>query len=222
MKLRFEQWSSFLAVDHDTIATLQGFADVVVPHIDSIMDAVYAHIASSPQASAVFASPEIMQHARQRQQRHWLDYVFVGNFDDKYVKNTKAIGLAHYRIGVDQMFYMGAYSVVMNEIIRLVNNHSFAYPDDATRYLSAINSAIYLDMGLATSVYYNSVVETVEELAHELNLSLARAGEYRDNETGKHILRMSRMCYVLARALASWRPRCRNWPGKSWPMGKRY
>jgi putative two-component system response regulator len=29
--------------------------------------------------------------------------------------------------------------------------------------------------------------------------SLARAGEYRDNETGQHVLRMSRYCHVLAR-----------------------
>jgi len=38
----------------------------------------------------------------------------------------------------------------------------------------------------------------VEETQHEIVRRLARAGEYRDNETGMHVMRMSHMCQHLA------------------------
>ena len=41
----------------------------------------------------------------------------------------------------------------------------------------------------------------LEQSRHELVLSLARAGEHRDNETGNHVLRVGRYAGLIARAL---------------------
>lgn len=201
MNLQFEQWRSFLAIDDATVSTLNEFAPLIAPHLDEILDALYARIASSEVASGTFTTKESMVRARQQQRRHWLEHVFLGKFDDKYVEDTCAIGKAHHRLGVDLRLYMGAYAVVLNELTRLITGVIPIAEDSRLRYLVAINNAVFLDMGLATYVYYDSVVSDVESMAQELNLSLARAGEYRDNETGKYITRMSKMCQALALAI---------------------
>jgi hypothetical protein len=96
--------------------------------------------------------------------------------------------------------------VVLNQVVQLLDE---LVQDAATRsrYLTAINRAVFLDMGLATYAYYDTLLNALEDMAQEVTLSLARAGEYRDNETGKHITRMSKMCEQMALALgkdATW------------------
>lgn len=201
MRLRFEDWQQFLALDEATVATLQEFAPRMAPHIDTILDALYARIASSTVASATFKTPDSMLRARTRQREHWLNHVFQGNFDKRYLEATRMIGKAHHRLGVDLRLYVGAYAVVLNEVTRLITTTIQMNEAERARYLPAITNAVFLDMGLATSVYYDTVVNAIEEMAQELNLSLARAGEFRDNETGQHIMRMSRMCEALALAI---------------------
>lgn len=201
MRLRFEHWQQFLAIDDATRATLNEFAPLIAPHIDDVLDALYARIASHAVASATFKTPDSMARARSSQREHWLNHVFLGNFDQRYLETTSAIGKAHQRLGIDLRLYVGAYAVVLNELARLITTVIPIPEAERTRYLQAINKVVFLDMGLATSAYYDTVLNAIEEMAHELNLSLARAGEFRDNETGQHIMRMSRMCEALALAI---------------------
>ena len=199
MLTRFGQWAGFLEIDDEVSATLKEFSGVVLPHMESIMDAVYSRITGSESAMKMFTHPQAMQRARERQKYHWVEYVFVGNFDNNYQVATREVGQTHYRLGVDLRLYSGAYSVVLNEVLRLTSG--VLNPADLTRYLSALNRAIFLDIGLATSVYYESLVGALEAMSNEVNFALARAGEFRDNETGKHISRMSKMCRALALAI---------------------
>ncbi|WP_287878408.1 HD domain-containing phosphohydrolase [Aquitalea sp.] len=206
MRLRFEQWRDFLDIDAESINTLREFSGLIRPHMDTLMDAVYAYIHTNAAASATFTDAAALQRARAHQKHHWQEHVFAGNFNQAYLEATLAIGRTHQRLGVDLRFYSGAYVVVLNQVVALLSQ---LLDDNATRtrYLTAINRAIFLDMGLATYAYYDTLLNALEDMAQEVTLSLARAGEYRDNETGKHITRMSKMCEQMALALgkdATW------------------
>lgn len=201
MRRKVDGWLEFLNIDDGIIWTLREFVEIITPRMSEIMERVYGHIAARPEAMALFKTPESMARARKLQEIHWVEYVFSGHFDDRYCQAALAIGQAHQRVGVDIMIYCGTYSVVREELFKLI---IATFPGDAdrqSRFIEAVNRAISLDMGIAASVYYDSVVGAVEEMAFELNMSLARAGEFRDNETGRHILRMSRMCEELALAI---------------------
>jgi len=207
MKIKFEQWRRYLSIDDATIAMLREFQPLLLPHMEALMETVYRKIAASHSASDVFQNAASLTRARQLQQAHWQDYVFAGRFDESYLQAVRRIGLIHYQRGIDLRLYSGTYLVVMNALVDIVTGVMSDRPEQASRYLQALNTAIFLDQGLATSVYYESLLGAVEEMASELNFALARAGEYRDNETGKHITRMSRMCSALARAFG----RDRRW-----------
>lgn len=201
MSQKLSQWISFLRLDDETVATLREFIHLLEPEMDRVMEILYSRIRETPAATAMFQSPDSMDRARRMQKAHWLNSVFVGNFDQTYLKTAQAIGRTHFRLGVDPRLYSGAYLVLLNEIVVVATRALAARPDDLHRYLTALNRAVFLDMGLATSVYYDTLTVQLEEMSHELNFSLARAGEYRDNETGRHIMRMSHMCERLALAL---------------------
>jgi putative two-component system response regulator len=198
MHIRLQEWTEFIAIDCTMRTTLRANVDIIAPHMDAILDALYNRIASNPAAAAMFKSRIAMSHAREMQKRHWLGHVFVGNFDEAYLKAAVAIGQTHYNCDIDLKLYLGAYSVVMGKLIDIVTQEEAGQPERMSAHLSALQRAIFLDMGLATSVYYDSMVGALEDMANELNFALARAGEFRDNETGKHLSRMSKMCQALA------------------------
>ncbi len=201
MQRSFLQWTSFLSIDEQTIATLKEFQWVVVDHIEEIMDAVYQRLMTHEDTAHFYKNQQSMERARQHQKNHWIKYIFAGAFDDEYLEATKRIGKNHHRLGVDVRFYSGAYCIMMTQLARIVRQTLDDCYDEEFRYLSALNKVIFMDMGLATSVYYNSISAELEDMAHQLNFALAKAGEFRDNETGEHIMRMSRMCYALGQAL---------------------
>lgn len=201
MPNRLEQWIAFLGTDKETTAALNESLPLIEPHLDGILDVFYARITESKKASALFSSSTSLARARDAQKQHWLTYVLRGRFDLTYLRAARAIGETHYKVGVDLLFFTGAYSIVMTELVTLVTRLYQGRPKEMERLLRAVTKAIFLDMGLATSVYYDSFISALEDMSNELNFSLARAGEFRDNETGAHLMRVSRMCQLLALAI---------------------
>lgn len=198
MQMKLNQWFEFLSIDGNVSDTLREFLPLIEAHIDPILDVLYERLRACTASAQAFRDEETLARARRSQKEHWLKHVFAGNFDDHYLEAARRIGKAHHQLGVDLRLYMGAYAIVLNELTRIVQE---AIPDSREtrlRYMNAVTNVVFMDMGLATYVYYDTMLSHVEEMAHQLNMSLARAGEYRDNETGEHILRMSRMCEAVA------------------------
>jgi len=200
MPILLERCTTLLRIDEDTIARLRDFSSVVEPSIDDIIHVFYSRLTASDAAS-LFTSPESLARASQAQKKHWMTYVLCGRFDSEYMAAARSIGHTHYRLGVDLMVYSSAYSVLLNELTVLISTFHRDRPDIAQSTHYAVQQAIFLDMALAISVYYESMIWALEEMSNELNFSLARAGEFRDNETGMHLMRMSRMCAGLAAAI---------------------
>lgn len=198
MQMKLNQWCEFLSIDGNVLETLREFLPLIEAHIDQILDVLYARLKASTVSAHAFGNAETLGRARRSQKDHWLKHVFAGNFDDNYLEAARRIGRTHHQLGVDLRLYMGAYAIVLNELTGIVQT---AIPDNREtrlRYMNAVTNVVFMDMGLATYVYYDTMLSHVEEMAHQLNMSLARAGEYRDNETGEHIIRMSRMCEAVA------------------------
>lgn len=198
MQMKLNQWFELLSVDESVADVLREFLPLIETHIDRILDVLYARLRACSASAPAFRSDEALVRARRSQKEHWLKHVFAGNFDDDYLEAARRIGRTHHQLGVDLRLYMGAYAIVLNELTRIVEEVIPGGKDARLRYLEAVTNVVFTDMGLATYVYYDNMLSHVEEMAHQLNMSLARAGEYRDNETGEHIVRMSRMCEAVA------------------------
>ncbi len=200
MPLTLGRWMQFLEIGDETKAALEDVYAVAAPQIDSILDVFYTRIARDGVGQKLM-TPEAMEHARAAQRKHWLTYVLRGRFNEEYLAAARAIGQIHHQVGVDLVLYTGSYSVVLSEFVGQMVAAYHDDPDRLRRALTALNQVVFLDMGLGVAVYHDAFVSALAEMSNEVNFSLARAGEFRDNETGMHLMRMSRMCSALARAL---------------------
>ncbi|ADT88859.1 HD domain-containing phosphohydrolase [Vibrio furnissii] len=195
------RWASYLAIDQQTVDALREYYWIMEHNIDEVLAFVYDHLGSCPETAQFYQNEQSIVRARGHLRDHLMLYVFRGHFGVDYYNATIRIGQTHQRLGIDFKVYSGAYCIVMSQLARVVYQSLAPNIDNIHRYMSALNRAIFLDLGLATAVYYDTACFELEELAYELNFALAKAGEFRDNETGEHIKRISRMSFELAKAL---------------------
>lgn len=201
MDYEFEQWKTYLSIDAETILTLQQNYWIIEQNIDELVEQLYETLTSFSGTANFYADNSALNCAKQHQKHHWKEFVFKGNFNESYLEASQRMGTTHHKLGVNMRFYSGAYNIMMTNLARKVREALADDLDNEFKYLAALNKVIFMDMGLTTSVYYDSVTQDLETLATDLNIALARAGEFRDNETGQHIYRMSRMCFELAKCL---------------------
>ena len=200
MAVTLQQWIDFLDIDQEIIETLRAFLPRLAPQIDRVSRAFYRRVLDSPEALGLFASEEEVHHALAKQKAHWLEYVFAGRFDRDYVEAALRMGKIHQQRGVDLRLFSGAYAVVLSEVNAIVME-SISDHEQQIRTLRAVNFAVFLDLGFVASVYYDAYTDDLAAMAKDLTVSLARAGEYRDADTGEHIHRMAKMCAAVARRL---------------------
>ncbi len=159
---------AFLLIDEETRKTLREFRDVLGKHIDQILDTFYRHVSNTPATAKFFSAPERLAHARAQQKRHWMESVFVGQFDDRYFTQVAQIGRAHQRIGLEPTWYTAGYCFVLNMVAQVAINEYRKDPGRLAKTLAAVNKAAFLDMDLATSVYIET--NTAAIIARELGV----------------------------------------------------
>ena len=157
---------AFLQIDEETKRTLREFRDVLARRIDGVLDTFYRHVSGNPATAKMFATPERMAHARSMQKKHWMESVFLGQFDDRYFAQVTEIGKVHQRIGLEPKWYTAGYCFVLNMVTGVAVEHYRKDPRRLTQVLNAINKAAFLDMDLATSVYIET--NTAAIIAREL------------------------------------------------------
>ena len=152
---------AFLQIDDETRRTLREFRDVLAPRIDGMLDAFYNHIAGNPATASKFRNPEVMTHARKMQRLHWLDSVFAGNFDDRYLAQATEIGRTHQRIGLEPRWYTAGYCFTLNRVHALAVEAYRKKPEKLAQVIAAVNKAAFLDMDLATSVFIETNTQAI-------------------------------------------------------------
>lgn len=200
MPTKLSSWVAFLNIDAETVAALGTLSDFLEPRIDAVLDTFFDRLLQQENAARLFEDPALIVHVKAVQRRHWMEHVFTGNFDETYLNVTRAMGRHHFRLGVDPLFFSSSYGVVLSELTMLITRHFIDQPELLPKILVALNRVVFIDLSVASSVYYDAYIDDVERLAREFNFSLARAGEYREYEGGLHLLRVGHMCRAIALA----------------------
>ncbi|MBR9970766.1 globin-coupled sensor protein [Magnetospirillum sulfuroxidans] len=164
----------FLQMEEEDLVFLRKFKPTLEPKIDQILSDFYSHISSFDQISRIFQSPERIKHAASMQKKHWLDFVFAGIFDQRYMQKVTEIGKIHQRIGLEPRWYMAGYCIALNQITALAIRTYRRRPEIATRLVNTIHKVVFLDMDLATSVY---IEQNLEATAHAVTQALEQKAD---------------------------------------------
>jgi methyl-accepting chemotaxis protein len=157
----------FYGLDRINPAALKGVGHALKRRLDNALGEFYRKISQRPELSRHFSSPQHMDKAKALQAEHWTA-VFRDGVDERFHSRAVRIGNVHARIGLEPKWYVGAYSLILDELAFAILAPGW------TRYLPwrraraeqmvALIKVSLLDIDLALSGYFLNSEERVREI----------------------------------------------------------
>jgi len=148
----------FLGIDAATCNLLSLARPTIAKLLPAIIESFYAHLGQWPKMTGMFRDQAAMNHAKERQLRHWLD-LFSGDFGPSYFDSVRTIGKVHSALGLEPRWYLGGYALTLSRLYAaLLENQPMTWRprlqmQQMAALMRAINLAVMLDMDLVISTY---------------------------------------------------------------------
>lgn len=182
----------FLEIDGDTVALLREFREHLLPALPGIVDDFYDKLAQTPELHRLLGSDQSVARLKRTQIGHW-DHLFDAEFGDAYYRRALAIGEAHHRVNLSPRWYMGAYAVMLNHLLTVVERVYGNDPAKTRAMTAAINKVVFLDMELAISVY-------IEAMANQRYTEMARIADRLEADIQSTIVEVREQSGAVLRA----------------------
>ena len=162
-KSDMEERLSFIGLDEASRADIRDLAPLIEQLLPTGLDAFYQKVRQQPQISKLFSGEGHINSAKNAQLGHWAT-ITNGRFDEDYANKVRTIGSVHARIGLLPRWYIGGYTVLMEQLVRglvaenwprsgMFSKHNKNEMDAFQSRLVSLLKAILLDMELSVSVY---------------------------------------------------------------------
>ncbi|MGZ5920353.1 MAG: methyl-accepting chemotaxis protein [Rhizomicrobium sp.] len=145
------------------------------PHLSRILDDFYTQLINEPQLSQKLGGRNT-SGLKSAQSVHW-GRLFQGTFDATYMESVYKIGLAHKHIGLEPRWYIGGYKLVLNELVAIAVKEYRWQPGKLAQIISAINTAVMLDIDLAITAYQDAMHRDTQQQIDIANRGIAAIGE---------------------------------------------
>lgn len=145
----------FMRIDTSTGELLREFWKVVEPALPEVLEGFYQHVTREPQLARMIGND--IPRLKTAQRSHW-GRLFNGRFDHEYMQGVRTIGLIHNKIGLEPRWYIGGYNFVLSQLAALAVSQYRWKPRHLSAVLTALNSAVMLDMDIAISVYQEAML----------------------------------------------------------------
>ncbi len=155
----------FLAIRAEERRLLPEFLKVLEPKLPEILEGFYAHAGGFPNLAKLVGDQS--GRLKQAQSGHWRR-LFSGRFDENYFASVRAIGMVHFRIGLEPRWYIGGYQFVLTRLFDLAVDSARWSPAKLKELLHAISAAALLDMDVAISVYQEALLAERAERGEKL------------------------------------------------------
>ncbi|WP_158241491.1 methyl-accepting chemotaxis protein [Novosphingobium sp. TH158] len=145
---------AFYEIDKLKPADLRGVRRVLARRLDGALARFYAHVAKVPALGAFFSGEAHVEKARSAQRAHWMA-VFKDGVDEAYFQRAVRIGQTHARIGLEPKWYVGGYTVILEEMIRAIVAPGLLWylpwnRSKARRLVAFVKIALFdIDLGLS-------------------------------------------------------------------------
>lgn len=164
---------TFFNIGSADFARFSGIARALEKHAPPALDKLYDQIAATPETAKFFTSRQLMKHARDKQIEHWAG-MFSGTADSAFFDSAEVIGNVHARIGLEPGWYIGAYAMVLEQVVAGMFS-GVGGMLGAKRKAGAVGSLIkmaLLDMEIALSTYFkaeeNARIAVIDEVSATL------------------------------------------------------
>ena len=163
-----EKLLSLYRISADDLALIRSMSEQALPEIEGIISEFYGWMGQHPEMMSFFETEETLHHVRKMQGLYWQRFMRAEVTED-YLADRRRIGEIHAKIGLPVMFYMGAVSMVYEELThmseRLTQQQDVA--SNGHKVSQSLNQSmaglIHLDAGLICQ----SFVDKRDQLLNE-------------------------------------------------------
>jgi HD-GYP domain-containing protein (c-di-GMP phosphodiesterase class II) len=151
----------------------------------------------------IMSRPDLIDQLKLTQS-HYIRQLFGLTYDKKYFMNRIIVGFAHHIYKIPPSIYIGSYGYYNMLITSAIINCCKEKGIDALESISILNSVqklLSIDITLAIESYYQKSIDDVYKMEQDSHDRLIVLAEYRDEDTGNHISRMSHYAGIIAKEL---------------------
>lgn len=163
---------TFVGMDKSQTAVLATLMPLIAQAVGPALDRFYSHATTNPETARHFQSASHIEHAKQKQVDHW-NLIATGKFDINYIEGVTRIGKVHAKLGLEPKWYIGGYSLVLEELISSIIKSELKgfgvakKGEKAGKGIAAVVKAALIDMDYAISVYLDELSEERAKVERE-------------------------------------------------------
>jgi methyl-accepting chemotaxis protein len=167
---------AFLELDEASRENIRKAKSIVDRELPVALDRFYDIVRKTPAIKDFFSSDDHMSGAKNAQIDHWSE-ITTAKFDEEYIRRVRKIGGVHAKIGLEPRWYIGGYSLIMEQLVRGTLKANWPESglfsgkrksaDETAALLSSLIKAVMLDMDLSISVYMDRAEEKQKKIQQE-------------------------------------------------------
>jgi hypothetical protein len=169
-----------------------------------IASSFYDYLMTIEETKKIILSKPDLLDSLKLTQSHYIKSLFSLNYDEKYFINRVMVGFAHYIHKISPTIYIGSYgyynTLITSAVINCCKEKGLPH-EESIRILNSVQKILSIDITLAIESYYQKSIDDVYRMEQDSLNRLIVLAEYRDEDTGRHISRMSNYAAVIAKEL---------------------
>ena len=211
----FGIYSLFSSANIELLKKLTNFSEADLQGIAKIKDCIddialeiasdfYDYLITVEETRNIILSrPDLIEQLKLTQS-HYIRQLFGLTYDRKYFINRVIVGFAHYIYKISPSVYIASYgyynTLITSAVISCCKKNGISV-EESLQILNSVQKLLFMDITLAIESYYRKSIDDVYKMEHDSLGRLIVLAEYRDEDTGMHIYRMSHYAGIIAKEL---------------------
>ena len=152
-------------INASDLGTIRSMSEQTLPKIQESIGEFYEWMAKHPNLMAFFDSEETLRHVQKMQGLYWERFMNA-QVDENYISDRRRIGEIHARIGLPVIYYMGAVSMVYDQLTAIsqdVLGKQAASAEKQETLTQSMAGLIHLDAGLICQAFVDKRDQMLNE-----------------------------------------------------------
>ncbi|MGG0717841.1 globin-coupled sensor protein [Robertmurraya massiliosenegalensis] len=164
----------FVGLSEIDVKNLVYLKPILEKHAPAIVDAFYGKLQDMPNLMGIINKYSTIEKLKKTLTQYLLDMV-SGEIGEEYIRRRKIIGQVHNRIGLFPEWYIGAYTLIQNEMLQILTKELKTW-EEVMKYYLSFQRLCSFDMQIGIQTYIESYTSSMMKL-NEIKALQSRLNE---------------------------------------------